>query len=96
MALLVGCDGSGSVSLGSKPGDPKTSVEPDTKILPHPPRGGGSNPTIPIGNGGDNPNDKDPGGDQMPVPEPSTLVLVGSGIAIISLCRKKKRTSKTE
>jgi hypothetical protein len=96
MAFLVGCDGSGGVTLGSNIEDPKTSVEPETKILPHTPPGGGTNLDDLNGNGGQNPDDKEPGGDQMPVPEPSTLVLVGSGIAIISLCRKKKRNTKPE
>lgn len=33
-----------------------------------------------------------PGGDgQQPVPEPSTLLLVGSGITLITLCNRRKK-----
>ncbi|MBU0754539.1 MAG: PEP-CTERM sorting domain-containing protein [Planctomycetes bacterium] len=52
-------------------------------------------PDVPegAGSGADDGDDGEgsQGGDQQPVPEPSTLVLVGSGIALISLCRKKKK-----
>ena len=95
-AFLVGCDGSGGVILGSKIEDPKPSIEPETKILPYSPPGDGTDLDGLGGNDDKNPDEKDPGGDQMPIPEPSTLVLVGSGIAIISLCRRKKRNMKPE
>jgi hypothetical protein len=92
--LMIGCDSSGSISLGSKnPTDPETSVEPGPKILPYTSPRDGDGMDDP--GGGDDPTDKNDGsGDQMPVPEPSTLVLVGSGIAIISLCKRRKRNAK--
>jgi hypothetical protein len=95
--LYTGCDRSNS-GLPVLADNSVTNPDPGTAILPHTPsdepppdgeddEGGGSGG----GDGNDTPGGGDPGGDQQPVPEPSTLVLVGSGIALISLCRKKKK-----
>ncbi|MHC4943415.1 MAG: PEP-CTERM sorting domain-containing protein [Planctomycetota bacterium] len=95
--LYTGCDRSNS-GMPVLADNSVTNPDPGTAILPHTPsdepppdgeddEGGGSGG----GDGNDTPGGGDPGGDQQPVPEPSTLVLVGSGIALISLCRKKKK-----
>ena len=103
--LFAACGGS-SGSAGITSNGPDTSVNPDNGILPYNPPasgapledvggngsggGGGGNGGGNNGSGGGDNN----GGDQQPVPEPSTLVLVGSGLALITLCRKKKMESE--
>ena len=100
--FLAACGGS-SGTVGPTPDSPDTSVNPDDGILPYTPPVSGT-PSEDFGNGGSgggngggggnngtNGGDENgTGGDQQPVPEPSTLILVGSGLALITLCRKKK------
>lgn len=96
----TGCDRSHS----GAPLDYNSVNDPDpgTAILPHTPpteppppgEGGGDEEGEEEGAGGLDPSmgGEGTGGDnQQPVPEPSTLILVGSGIALISMCRKKKK-----
>ena len=102
LALLAGCDEKSTSVAGpdnnaGTDAPPPPADDPDDKILPYDPpqenpmdeldqKGGGSG----NGNNGGNGGGSGGGGDEQPVPEPSTLVLVGSGLAIITLCRKKK------
>jgi len=104
LVLSLGCDRKHSrTSNTTRP--QSLSGSPDTKILPYE----SPNDTNPIDDldDEDDPSDDlssggtiDPGdggngqNGQQPVPEPSTLILVGSGIAIISLCRNKKKKQK--
>ena len=82
------CD-SGSSGIPDIKDSSIRNPDPGTEILPHTP----PDWTSPVET---DPDDGNSGGnegpnDQQPVPEPSTLVLVGSGIALITLCRKKKK-----
>jgi hypothetical protein len=102
MVFLMGCDSSSGG--GSSDGIPKPSpgFSPDPDILPYdPPIEGGPNADLdPGGDDGSGPgNDQggnDGSGGQDPVPEPSTLLLVGSGITLITLCNRKKKARESK
>lgn len=98
MFFMVGC---GRDSSSFTPME--TNLEHDPGILPYD-TPTDSTPFKKAEDGdGDDPGGSEPGGGgpgsgngQQPVPEPSTLVLVGSGIALITLCRKKKKAQEIE
>lgn len=103
--FLTACDGSSGLVSPTKK-DPDTSVQPGEDILPYtPPKDGAPLEDFGDGNGGGGGGGNgggsghggssgDDGGDQQPVPEPSSLILVGSGVALITLCRRKKLLSE--
>lgn len=101
MIFLMGCDGSTGGGSKSAVPTPSPGFSPEPDILPYdPPLEGG--PDADLDNGGNDGSDPgDPGGDggsggQDPVPEPSTLLLVGSGITLITLCNRRKKNKEAK
>jgi hypothetical protein len=105
--FLIGCDkktGGGGPVIDEGISTDSPDDPPGNDMVPSDPP---SDPDSPDGwddddpNGGqnqgtENGNGTGLGGDEQPVPEPSTLALVGSGLAIISLCRRKKKNPENE
>jgi len=98
--MLVGCSRDHSRTVDRDLGGVSSPDIPNDPIIPTNPPSIGNDPTKNDvkpdlnGPGGEPPNGGGAtGGDEQPVPEPSTLVLVGSGIAIISLCKKRRKKS---
>ena len=87
LIAFTACDAGSSSGIPTIEDTSVGNPDPGTEILPHTPPG----VTPPVEATPDEGNEGGSGDNQQPVPEPSTLVLVGSGIALITLCRKKKK-----
>jgi hypothetical protein len=98
--LFAACaDHQGELTTANAPQPPVN--EPDPGAIGNPggqpgtiePPGGGSQGG---GNGGGSQGEGNPGGTEgsSPVPEPSTLLLVGSGLACAAMLRRRRQTKE--
>jgi len=89
--LSPGCDPSSSVGSSKTLESPPPPQDPRGPSLPQPVPPAPVDPNDPNSGGGSPPSPPPPGAPPGPVPEPGTILLVGSGLAGLAVYARRRR-----